>query len=73
MMASVKNVLVRIHRDDEGMESIQIIMILAVAAMVCLGVTKVSGIASNGTPDGGGLFGAVGGLVKNLIPGGWLS
>ncbi len=69
MFKSVKTVAAQFHRDDEGMESIQIIMILAVAAMVCLGVIKVTGVTNDGTP-GGGLMGMVSGLVSKLIPGG---
>ncbi len=68
MFTSVKTIAARFHRDDEGMEAIQIIMILAVAAMVCLGVTSVTGISSDGTP-GGGWFDNVTDLVSDLLVG----
>ena len=47
MLNRVKSVVVRLHRDDSGMEAIQIVMTLAIAAMVCFGVAKVTGVGSD--------------------------
>lgn len=58
MFNQVKNVVVRFSRDDRGMEAVQIIMTLAIAAMVCLGVAKVSGVDSNGA-SGTGIIGTI--------------
>ncbi|MDX1930775.1 MAG: hypothetical protein SFV81_29900 [Pirellulaceae bacterium] len=58
MFSQVKSVMVRFSRDDRGMEAVQIIMTLAIAAMVCLGVAKVSGVTASGS-DGTGIIGTI--------------
>lgn len=65
MFASAKSVFVRFHRDDEGMEAVQIIMTLAVAALVVLGVTQITGILDKGD----GIFGTIVKTVKDFLPG----
>lgn len=58
MLNRVKSVVVRLHRDDSGMEAIQIVMTLAIAAMVCLGVAKVTGVGSADV-DGNSIIGVI--------------
>jgi len=58
MLNRMKRVVIRFGRDDKGMEAIQIIMTLAIAAMVCLGVAKVSGVTASGA-SGDGIIGKI--------------
>lgn len=53
MSDRIKSILIQIRRDERGMEAVQIIMTLAIAAMVCLGVSKISGVSSDGVKSSG--------------------
>ena len=68
MLNRVRSVAVRLHHDDAGMETVQIIMVLAIAAMVCLGVSKVSGVGAEGA-NGSGIFKVLGGIASKFLPG----
>jgi hypothetical protein len=48
-----------------GSGAVEILMILAVAAMVCLGVCQVTGIGVDG-PTGDGIFSYIDEFLKNL-------
>jgi hypothetical protein len=65
MFTTVTKVLVGLHRDEDGMEAVQIIMTLAVAALVVLGVTQMTGILDKGK---GGVLGAILDLVGDFLP-----
>jgi len=67
MINRIKTVAVRFANDERGMEAIQIIMTLAIAAMVCLGVTKMCGVDSSGTQTGKGIFGEVGRHIGGFL------
>ena len=56
---AAKSFFQKLHQGEEGMETVQIIMIMAVAAMVLTGVNQITGISSSGKTNGGGLIGAV--------------
>ena len=59
--------LVRIfHEDEGGMEALQIVAILAVAAVSLFGVNKIGGIAGGGDK---GLFGMAGNWLGSLLGG----
>lgn len=53
---AAKSFLQKLHEGEEGMETVQIIMIMAIAAMILTGVNSVVGVGSSGTTTGGGLF-----------------
>ncbi|WP_442508572.1 hypothetical protein SH528x_000096 [Novipirellula sp. SH528] len=63
MINRIKSVAVRFANDEQGMEAVQIIMTIAIAAMVCLGVSKISGVNASGATDSGlmGKIGEIGG------------
>ena len=67
----------RLHRGEEGMETVQIIMIMAIAAMILTGVGSVAGVKAGGTPTGSGLLSVVssglGTLLGSSKGGGFLS
>ena len=71
-MQSVKSFVVALHRNEEGMETVQIIMIMAIAAMVLTGVNQVVGVSAdkgNGGSQGGGLLGGVTNGIGKLLGG----
>lgn len=68
-MKKFQSVVAKFHRDEVGMESVQIIMILAIAAMVCLGVTKVAGTSTSEGGSGDGLFGGISSTISSILPG----
>lgn len=49
----------KLHSGEEGMETVQIIMILAIAAMVLTGVNSVAGFGGDGKESGSGIFDVV--------------
>lgn len=65
MVNRLKNTLVSFHQDEEGMEALQIIMVLAIAAMVVLGVNKVSGIQEGGQS---GIWGSISESIGGFLP-----
>lgn len=67
MCTAIKNTIARLHRDDEGTETLQVVMVAAIAVMVCIGVMKVTGITVDGG-ESGGLFRALTGLVQTFLP-----
>lgn len=67
MSHQFKKVLVRLHRDEQGMEAVQIIMTLAIAAMVCLGVAKVSGVTADGASGGTGIIGKIASIAGEFL------
>ena len=56
MLRRAKSVLVRLHRDRRGAGTVEVMMIVAVALMICLGVMQVTGVDTDGAGDSG-LFG----------------
>jgi len=56
----------RFDRDEAGMETVQIILILAVAAMTLMGTQKMCGVSA-GESKNSGIFGSVGGLLGGLL------
>lgn len=64
--------LQQLHRDEAGMETVQIIMIMAIAAMVLMGVNKVTGVSLAGDANGG-LFQMVTSGLGKLFGGGVFS
>jgi hypothetical protein len=54
----------RLHAEDEGMETIQIVMVLAVAALVLTGVNGIVGIGTGGEAGGGMMDWVTGALGK---------
>lgn len=67
-MSTFRKLVVRFHTDERGMETIQIIMTLAIAAMVCGGINGVAGLGADGQASNGGLFGGLGGLLEGILP-----
>lgn len=64
--------LVRLHQDRRGAtQSVEVLMMVAIAMMTCLGVTQVAGIGIGGAEDSG-LFGGIGKLVSELDLGSFL-
>jgi len=62
----------KFHAGEEGMESIQVVMILAISAMVLFGVNSIAGVsggAAGGSSSGSGLLGGVGKMIGSLVPG----
>lgn len=66
MFNRVKKVVVRFNRDEMGMEAIQIVMTLAIAAMVCLGVSKVAGVTASGA-NGSGIMGKISTIAADFL------
>ena len=61
MLNRMKGLVVSFHEDRRGSQSVEILMILAVAAMVCLGVSQVTGVGLSGANSGGtGIMGGIG-------------
>ena len=62
----------RIHGDRRGAtQSIEVLIILAVCVMVCLGVTQVTGVTSGGGSNKG-LFSGIGSFLDKLDLGSFL-
>ena len=61
MLNRMKGLVVRFHEDRRGSQSVEILMILAVAAMVCLGVSQVTGVGLTVPKRGGsGIMAGIG-------------
>jgi hypothetical protein len=72
MARKLKLVWLRLHADRRGTtQSVEVLMMVAIAMMTCLGVTQVAGIGLGGAEDSG-LFGGIGQLIDNLDLGGFL-
>jgi Flp pilus assembly pilin Flp len=67
MLNRMKGLVVRFHEDRRGSQSVEILMILAVAAMVCLGVSQVAGVGLGGAESGGsGIMAGIGDWLGNF-------
>ena len=72
MISYVRSAMARFHKDRRGStQSVEVIMMIAICMMVCLGITQVAGIGMGGAEDSG-MFGSIGGLLDNLDLGGVL-
>jgi len=60
----VRCIVEKLHRGEEGMETVQIIMIMAIAAMVLTGVNQIVGVNSGGSTGSGLISMVTGGLSK---------
>lgn len=59
---SVRNVMRRFHNDEGGMETLQVVVIVAIAALVVLMINSWVGNADDGDGDG-----TIGGWVNSLL------
>lgn len=66
MINRIKTTAVRFANDEQGMEAIQIVMTLAIAAMVCMGISKMTGVTGAGTEENG-IFGSIGSKVGGFL------
>lgn len=66
MVRKFKMACLRLHADRRGAtQSVEVLMMVAIALMTCLGITQVAGIGTGGAEDSG-LFGGLGDLADNL-------
>lgn len=56
MLRRIQSGLVRLHCDRRGAGTVEVMMIVAVALMISLGVMQVTGVSTDGAGDSG-LFG----------------
>lgn len=66
MLRRIQSGLVRLHRDRRGMGTVEVMMIVAVALMVSLGVMQVTGVSTEGAGDSG-LFGWLADFASSKI------
>ncbi len=66
MLRRIQSGLVRLHCDRRGTGTIEVMMIVAVALMVILGVMQVTGVSTEGAGDSG-LFGWLADFALNKI------
>jgi Flp pilus assembly pilin Flp len=62
----VASVIRRFNEDEEGAEAFQIVMVLALAAIVLFGIGELTGI-SGGADTNGGLFGVIKDKLGGLL------
>lgn len=67
-VAAGRSFVARLHREEEGMETVQIIMTLAIAALVMTGVGSIAGVGSGSS--GNSLLSGLGKTLGNLFGGG---
>lgn len=66
MLRRIQSGLVRLHRDRRGAsQSVEVLMCVAIALMVCLGVSQVAGVGIGGAEDSG-LFKGIGSVLDSL-------
>jgi hypothetical protein len=53
MITRIKNTLSRIHKDEKGMEALQTVLIIAIAAIILAFAYKIFNGNSNTDADGG--------------------
>lgn len=66
MLRRIQSGLVRMHRDRRGAGTVEVMMIVAVALMITLGVMQVTGVGVGGAGDSG-VFGWITDFVKDTI------
>ena len=67
LISSLKNRLVRIHREEEGMEALQTVLIMAIAAIILAFAYKVFGGGGDNQTTTEGSQTTVAGWVVNVV------
>ena len=67
MLKSLKQSVATFHNNESGMEALQTVMILAIAALVLSGVSSISGVSKGG--QSGGFLGSIKDVIGGFLGG----